>query len=152
MHFLFCEKLTQIPWINLVTQRSWRNLQNSRRSDPFLKEFFEIFLTIYKQKRSMLKKLQIKKNKIEKKLKSIQMWKKISSMILVATFAAILIFPVRTAAVAAPSAVAALVAASAIPMDAIGKWIDSLWKNYENALKGQRIRGASEDYKASRYV
>ncbi|XP_056161001.1 UPF0496 protein At4g34320-like [Syzygium oleosum] len=105
--------------------------------DPFPKEFFEIFPTIYKQKRSMLKKLRIKKNKIEKKLKSIQMWKKISSMILVATFAAILIFSVTTAAVAAPPVVAALVAATTIPMDAIGKWIDSLWKNYENALIGQ---------------
>ncbi|XP_056160997.1 UPF0496 protein At4g34320-like [Syzygium oleosum] len=41
-----------------------------------------------------------------------------------------------TPAVAATPVTAALAAATAIPMDAIGKWIDSIWKNYENELKG----------------
>ncbi|KAI6677794.1 hypothetical protein NL676_038590 [Syzygium grande] len=104
--------------------------------DPFPKEFFVIFRTIHKQQKSMLKKLRIKKNEIEKKLKTIQTWKKISTMILVAIFAAILIWSVMTPAVAALPVTAALAAATAIPMDAIGKWIDSLWKIYENELKG----------------
>ncbi|XP_056160977.1 UPF0496 protein At4g34320-like [Syzygium oleosum] len=104
--------------------------------DPFPKEFFVIFQTIHKQQKSMLKKLRIKKNEIEKKLKTIQTWKKISTMILVAIFAAILIWSVMTPAVAATPVTAALAAATAIPMDAIGKWIDSLWKIYENELKG----------------
>ncbi|KAK2632080.1 hypothetical protein EUGRSUZ_L02021 [Eucalyptus grandis] len=101
--------------------------------DPFTREFFELFQTIYKLQKSMLKKLWIKMKKIEKKLKSIQMWRKISSMIPVATFAAILIYSVTTATVASPPVVAALAAATA--MDAIGKWIDSLWRNCEEALK-----------------
>ncbi|KAK3420823.1 hypothetical protein EUGRSUZ_G01899 [Eucalyptus grandis] len=87
--------------------------------DPFTKEFFEIFQTIYKQQKSMLK--------------NIQTWRKISSMILVATFAAILIYSVMTAMVASLPVMA--VPAAATTMDAIGKWIDSLWKNYEEALK-----------------
>ncbi|KAL3730665.1 hypothetical protein ACJRO7_027662 [Eucalyptus globulus] len=101
--------------------------------DPFTREFFELFQTIYKLQKFMLKKLWIKKKKIEKKLKSIQMWRKISSMIPVVTFAAILIYSVTTARVASPPVVVALAAATA--MDAIGKWIDSLWKNCEEALK-----------------
>ncbi|XP_039173674.1 UPF0496 protein At4g34320 [Eucalyptus grandis] len=87
----------------------------------------------------MLKKLWIKKKKIEKKLKSIQMWRKISSMIPVATFAAILIYSVTTATVASPPVVAALAAATA--MDVIGKWIDSLWRNCEEALKRREEAG-----------
>ncbi|KAJ0076488.1 hypothetical protein Patl1_36330 [Pistacia atlantica] len=39
---------------------------------------------------------------------------------------------------AAPPVAAALAAASSIPLGSMGKWIDSLWKNYENALKGQK--------------
>ncbi|XP_039173667.1 UPF0496 protein At4g34320-like [Eucalyptus grandis] len=89
--------------------------------------------TIYKLQKFMLKKLWIKKKKIEKKLKSIQMWRKISSMIPVVTFAAILIYSVTTAMVASPPVVVALSAATA--MDVIGKWIDSLWKHCEEALK-----------------
>ncbi|XP_039173663.1 UPF0496 protein At4g34320 [Eucalyptus grandis] len=101
--------------------------------DPFTREFFELFQTIYKLQKFMLKKLWIKKKKIEKKLKSIQMWRKISSMIPVVTFAAILIYSVTAATVASPPVVVALAAATA--MDVIGKWIDSLWKNCEEALK-----------------
>ncbi|XP_019087291.1 PREDICTED: UPF0496 protein At4g34320-like [Camelina sativa] len=39
---------------------------------------------------------------------------------------------------AAPPVAAALAAATAVPLGSMGKWIDSLWKNYENALKGQK--------------
>ncbi|CAE6159952.1 unnamed protein product [Arabidopsis arenosa] len=38
---------------------------------------------------------------------------------------------------AAPPVAAALAAAMA-PLGSMGKWIDSLWKNYENAIKGQK--------------
>ncbi|KAF2316566.1 hypothetical protein GH714_041907 [Hevea brasiliensis] len=44
---------------------------------------------------------------------------------------------VVAAAMAAPPVAAALAAATSIPVGSMGKWIDSLWKNYENALKGQ---------------
>ena len=33
---------------------------------------------------------------------------------------------------------ASLAAAATIPIGSMGKWVESLWKNYENALKGQK--------------
>ncbi|KAG4967090.1 hypothetical protein JHK87_032741 [Glycine soja] len=61
--------------------------------DPFTEEFFQIFQSVYKHQILMLEKLQLRKNKLDKKLKYIHSWR---------------------------------------------KWIDSLWRNYENALKGQK--------------
>ncbi|XP_020425125.1 UPF0496 protein At4g34320 isoform X3 [Prunus persica] len=90
--------------------------------DPFTEEFFQIFQSVYRQQIQMLEKLQLRKNKLDKKLKYIHAWRKVSSIIFVATFAAVLICS----------------AASSIPVGSMGKWIDSLWKNYENALRGQK--------------
>ncbi|KAI8028324.1 UPF0496 protein [Camellia lanceoleosa] len=86
----------------------------------------------------MLDKLQMRKKKLDKKLKYIHAWRKVSSIIFVATFATVLICSVVAAAMAAPPVAAALAAASSIPLGSMGKWIDSLWKNYENAVKGQK--------------
>ncbi|KAF5727222.1 hypothetical protein HS088_TW22G00911 [Tripterygium wilfordii] len=106
--------------------------------DPFDEEFFHIFQSVYKQQMLMLEKLQLKKNKLDKKLKYIHAWRKVSSMIFVATFAAVLICSVVATAMAAPPVAAALAAATSIPLGSMGKWIDSLWRNYENVLKGQK--------------
>ena len=106
--------------------------------DPFTEEFFQIFQSVYKHQIFMLEKLQLRKNKLDKKLKYIHSWRKVSSMIFVATFAAVLICSVVAAAIAAPPVAAAIAAATSIPIGSMGKWIDSLWRNYENALKGQK--------------
>ncbi|KAL9238186.1 hypothetical protein vseg_012647 [Gypsophila vaccaria] len=106
--------------------------------DPFTEEFFQIFQSVYRQQISMLEKLQLKKNKLDRKMKYIQAWRKVSNIIFVATFAAVLICSVVAAAIAAPPVAAALAAATAIPVGSMGKWIDSLWKHFENELKGQR--------------
>ncbi|GMI74620.1 hypothetical protein like AT4G34320 [Hibiscus trionum] len=106
--------------------------------DPFTEEFFQIFQSVYKQQMAMLEKLHLRKNKLDKKLKSIHAWRKVSSMIFVATFAAVLICSIVAAAMAAPPVAAALAAATSIPLGSMGKWIDTLWKNYENELKGQK--------------
>lgn len=106
--------------------------------DPFTEEFFQIFQSVYKQQLSMLEKLQLKKNKLDKKLKYVHAWRKVSSIIFVATFAAVLICSVVAAAMAAPPVAAAVAAATSIPVGSMGRWIDSLWKNYETALKGQK--------------
>lgn len=106
--------------------------------DPFTEEFFQIFQSVYKQQLAMLEKLQLKKNKLDKKVKYISTWRKVSSVIFVATFAAVLICSVVAAAMAAPPVAAALAAATAIPLGSMGKWIDSLMKNYEDAVKGQK--------------
>lgn len=119
--------------------RTLQELKNFKAAgDPFTQEFFQIFESVYKQQMLMLEKLQLRKNKFDKKLKYIHSWRKVSSMIFVATFAAVLICSVVAAAMAAPPVAAALAAATAIPVGSMGKWIDSLWKNYENALKGQK--------------
>ncbi|KAK7312361.1 hypothetical protein VNO77_36154 [Canavalia gladiata] len=119
--------------------RTLQELKNFKAAgDPFTEEFFQIFQSVYKHQVLMLEKLQLRKNKLDKKLKSIHSWRKVSSMIFVATFAAVLICSVVAAAIAAPPVAAAVAAATSIPIGSMGKWIDSLWKNYENALKGQK--------------
>lgn len=119
--------------------RTLEDLKNFKASgDPFTEEFFQIFQSVYKQQTSMLEKLQMRKSKIDKKLKYIHAWRKVSGIIFVATFAAVLICSVVAAAVAAPPVASALAAAASIPLGSMGKWVDSMWKSYENALKGQK--------------
>ncbi|XP_031267053.1 UPF0496 protein At4g34320-like [Pistacia vera] len=119
--------------------RTLEELKNFKAAgDPFTEDFFQIFQSVYKQQVSMLVKLQLRKNKLDKKLKYIHSWRKVSSIIFAATCATVLICSVVAAAMAAPPVAAALAAASSIPLGSMGKWIDSLWKNYENALKGQK--------------
>ncbi|KAJ8450872.1 hypothetical protein Cgig2_032497 [Carnegiea gigantea] len=119
--------------------KTLEELRNFKEAgDPFTQEFFQMFQSVYKQQMSMLEKLQIRKNKLDKKLRCIKAWRKVSNVIFVATFAAVLICSVVAAAMAAPPVAAALAAASALPIGSVGRWIDSLWKNYENAMKGQK--------------
>lgn len=106
--------------------------------DPFTEEFFMIFQSVYKQQVAMLEKLQGRKKKLDKKLKSTKTWMRISNVIFVAAFVSALIFSVVAAAVAAPPVITALAGAIAVPIGSVGKWCNSLWKNYQSALKGQR--------------
>ncbi|XP_075488104.1 UPF0496 protein At4g34320-like [Primulina tabacum] len=106
--------------------------------DPCTEEFFRDFDSVHRQQMLMLQRLQLKKNKLDKKMKSIRSWRKVSGIIFAATFAAVLICSVVVAAMAAPPVAAALAAATSIPLGSMGKWIDSLLKNYENVVKGQK--------------
>lgn len=106
--------------------------------DPFTEEFYQIFQSVYKQQILMLEKLQIRKQKLDKKFKHVHTWRKVTGTIFVATFAAVLICSVVAAAIAAPHVAAVLAAAATIPIGSMGKWVDSLWKNYEDVLKGQK--------------
>ncbi|CAK9309005.1 unnamed protein product [Citrullus colocynthis] len=119
--------------------KTLQELKNFKASgDPFTDDFFKIFHSVYKHQTAMLEKLQQKKNKLDKKLTSINTWRKLSCMIFAATFAAVLICSVVATVITAPPVAAALSAASSIPVGSMGKWIDSLWKSYENAVKGQK--------------
>ncbi|KAJ4963491.1 hypothetical protein NE237_023430 [Protea cynaroides] len=120
----------------LATLEELKNFKAA--GNPFTEDFYQNFLTVYKRQVLMLQKLQVRKNKLDKKLKSVKAWRKVSSIIFAATFAAILICSVVAAAMAAPPVVAALAAATSIPVGSMGKWFDSLWTGYENALKGQK--------------
>lgn len=106
--------------------------------DPFTDEFIKIFQDVYSHQTAMLDKLQTKKKKLDKKLKTTQAWRRVSGIIFATTVAAVLICSVVAAAIAAPPVAAALAAASAIPLGSMGTWIDSLWKKYEDAVKGQK--------------
>ncbi|KAJ4870792.1 UPF0496 protein [Raphanus sativus] len=120
-------------------EKTLEELKNFKEAEsPFNEDFFKLFQSVYKHQILMLEKLQNRKNKLDKKLKSIHTWRKLSNIIFVATFATVLICSVVAAAMAAPPVAAALAAATAIPLGSMGKWVDSLWKNYENALKGQK--------------
>ncbi|XP_058761404.1 UPF0496 protein At4g34320-like [Vicia villosa] len=119
--------------------RTLEELKNFKSvGDPFTEEFFQIYQAVYHQQVLMLEKLQLRKGKVDKKLKQIRTWKKVSLIIFVATVASVLICSVVAAAVASPHVAAALAALTAIPVGSMGKWIDSLMKNYENALKGHK--------------
>ncbi|CAL0311516.1 unnamed protein product [Lupinus luteus] len=106
--------------------------------DPFTEEFYSLFRSIYKQQASMLKKLQIKKQKLDKKLKSLKTLKRVSNAIFVAAFVSVLIFSVVAAALAAPPVVIALAGALSVPLGSVGKWCNSLFRKYEAASKGQQ--------------
>ncbi|KAJ0639910.1 hypothetical protein HanLR1_Chr16g0609151 [Helianthus annuus] len=120
-------------------EKTLEDLNNFKDAgDPFTEEFYKIFYSVYRQQMVMLEKLQSKKTKLDKKMKYIQTFRKVSSVIFVATFAAVLICSVVAAAIAAPPVAAALAAATSIPLGSTGKWINSLLKNYENVIKGQK--------------
>uniref|UniRef100_A0ACD5XD46 Uncharacterized protein n=1 Tax=Avena sativa TaxID=4498 RepID=A0ACD5XD46_AVESA len=106
--------------------------------DPFTDEFFEAFQAVYRQQLAMLEKLQLRKHRLDKRVKKIKAWRRVSSIIFASTFAAVLICSVVAAAIAAPPVAAALAAAAAIPLGSMGKWIDSLLKGYQDALRGQK--------------
>ncbi|XP_022136335.1 UPF0496 protein At4g34320-like [Momordica charantia] len=133
------EEETEVGGWNNGYVKTLQELKNFKASgDPFTEEFFKIFHSVYRQQIGMLEKLQIRKNKLDKKIKCMNTWRKVSSIIFVATFATVLICSVVAAAMAAPPVAAAMAAASSIPVGSMGKWIDSLWRNYEAALRGQK--------------
>ncbi|XP_050206954.1 UPF0496 protein At2g18630 isoform X2 [Mercurialis annua] len=106
--------------------------------DPFNEEFFTLFQSVYKQQVSMLQKLQLRKKKLDKKMKSMKTWRMVSNVLFVSAFVSVLIFSVVAAAIAAPPVVIALASALAVPIGSVGKWCNSLWSNYTKELKGQK--------------
>ncbi|XP_074574328.1 UPF0496 protein At4g34320-like [Curcuma longa] len=106
--------------------------------NPFTDEFSHIFQSVYNQQQLMLKKLLVRKKKLDKKLKSIQTWRKISNILFVAALTTVIICSVIAAAIAGPHVAAALAAASTIPIGSMGRWINSLLKNYQNAVGAEK--------------
>lgn len=106
--------------------------------DPFTDEFYSLFQSVYAKQVSMFEKLQVKKRKLDKKLKSLKTWRRVSNAIFVAAFVSVLIFSVVAAAIAAPAFVTALAGALAVPIGSVGRWCSSLFTGYENAIKSQR--------------
>lgn len=119
--------------------RTIQELKNFKSAgDPFTEEFYSLFQSVYQQQVSMFEELHRRKRKLDKKLKSLKGWRKISNIIFIATFVSVLICSVVAAAVTAPPVLTAVAAASAVPLGSMGKWFNSIWKGYENALKRPR--------------
>ena len=119
--------------------RTLQELKNFKATgDPFTEEFFQMYQSVYNQQILMLEKLRVRQNKLDKKVKQIHTWRKVLGMIFVVTVAAVLICSVVAAAIATPHVAAILAAVSTIPIGSMGKWIDSMLKNYETAVKGQK--------------
>ncbi|KAG6525728.1 hypothetical protein ZIOFF_015695 [Zingiber officinale] len=107
-------------------ERNSRTMTELRRfkatGDPFTEEFFKAFRSIHHQQLQMLDKMQMRKNKLDKKLKSIKAWRKVSSIIFAATLTTFLICSIVAAAIATPPVATAMVAATAIPIGSMGKY------------------------------
>ncbi|XP_042410214.1 UPF0496 protein 1-like [Zingiber officinale] len=103
-------------------------------SNPFMEEFFKAFRSIHDQQLQMLDKMQMRKNKLDMKLKSIKAWRKVLSIIFTATLTTFLICSMVAATTAAPPIATVVAVAAGIPIGSMGKWIDLLLKDYQNAL------------------
>jgi hypothetical protein len=58
-------------------EKTLEELKNFKDAEsPFSEDFFKMFQSVYKQQMLMLEKLQLRKNKLDKKLKSIHTWRK----------------------------------------------------------------------------
>ncbi|XP_019185825.1 PREDICTED: UPF0496 protein 1-like [Ipomoea nil] len=106
--------------------------------DPFTEKFFSLFHVMYTKQESMLNKLREKKRKLDKKLRRRKSWRRISSAIFATVFVSAIVCSIVAAAVTAPPVVTALAAAAAVPLGTVGKWINNLWRKYENELKKER--------------
>lgn len=106
--------------------------------DPFTAKFFSSFHTVYLQQEALLMKLKSKKSKLDKKLSRVKTWKRVSNIIFATVFVSAIICSIVAAAVTAPPIVTALAAAASVPLGTVGKWINSMWKKYEDELKRER--------------
>lgn len=106
--------------------------------DPFTEGLLLTFQTVYRKQTDMLDKLRLKSEKLDKELKCVHAWRKVSCMMFATAIAAVVICSVVAAAMAERPVAAVLSAVASIPVGSLGKWIDSQWKKYEDAMKGQR--------------
>ncbi|KAH0776651.1 hypothetical protein KY290_008062 [Solanum tuberosum] len=106
--------------------------------DPFTAKFFSSFQAVYTHQNALLTKLKSKMSKLDKKLSRVQTWKRVSNIIFATVFVSAIICSIVAAAVTAPPMVTALAAAASVPLGTVGKWINSMWKKYEDELKRDR--------------
>uniref|UniRef100_A0A0E0M6V1 Uncharacterized protein n=1 Tax=Oryza punctata TaxID=4537 RepID=A0A0E0M6V1_ORYPU len=106
--------------------------------EPFTDEFFAEFQTMYRQQTAMVDKLRRQKRRLGRRLRSVRVWRRVSRMVFLTAFAALLVCSVVAAAIAAPPVAAALAAAASMPVGSAGKWVDSVLKKYQDALRGHK--------------
>ncbi|KAG6473386.1 UPF0496 protein 1-like [Zingiber officinale] len=121
-------------------QKYARTLDELRRfmsaGNPITKEFsYPFFRTLHRQQVTMLEKLRSRREKLDKKLKTLTTWRRVSNILFASVFAAAIICSIVLAVAAPPTAAAAVGAAAAMPIP-MGNWIDSLLKEYQKSLEG----------------
>ncbi|KAG0611297.1 hypothetical protein M758_7G129900 [Ceratodon purpureus] len=102
-----------------------------RAANPFSEDFSNQFMTVYQRHLEMQNKLQVKKKKLDTKLRSVRGWMKVSNIILGATCAAVLLCRVIADAIAAPRVAVDLAEESKKPGRGMGSWLKPLCRRYE---------------------
>lgn len=102
-----------------------------RAANPFSEDFSKQFLNVYQRHLDMQNKLQVKKKKLDKKMRTVAGWMKVSNIILGATCAAVLLCRVIADTIAAPKVAQDLAEESRKPGGGMGSWLKPLCRRYE---------------------
>lgn len=106
--------------------------------DPFPDKFIKSFQSFCRDQKSMFDKLETRQEQLEEKLNTSEAWRMVCSIIFAAMFTGVLICSVVAAALAAPPVAIALPAAISALVLPMGTWINSRWKKFKVAVKGQK--------------
>ncbi|GKV48822.1 hypothetical protein SLEP1_g55613 [Rubroshorea leprosula] len=105
---------------------------------PFGVEFLELFRSVIEQQDLFLRKMKMKKTKLDKKLKWVKRWRKLSNVLFVSVFVSVVVFSVVAAAIAAPPVITAVAGALVVPAGSMGKWCNWLLNRYEKKLDWEK--------------
>ncbi|XP_059623230.1 UPF0496 protein At2g18630-like [Cornus florida] len=109
--------------IYLTTVQELKNYKTV--GHPLIQKFFLLFQSVYTKQMLMFKTLKAKKSKFVKK------WKKLTFVV---AFASVMMFSV----VAAVGNVVMVLMGATTAMGQMDEWIDSLWNQYEDLVKGHK--------------
>ncbi|KAJ0979827.1 hypothetical protein J5N97_015301 [Dioscorea zingiberensis] len=106
--------------------------------NPFTEKFVEEFKLVGERQKSTLHDLLLRKQELDRKLRSVKAWRKVWNIVYSAAFAAVLICAVVLAAVAAPPAATAAAAAASGAMAPLQQWVDSIWEQFQSPYEGEK--------------
>jgi hypothetical protein len=119
-------------------------------ADPFLDDFNEQFRKVYDSHVAMKKKLELKKMKLDNKLRAVRGWTKLSNVILAANCTSVILCGLVSDVVAAPEVAAHLVAETTKPgctgTHTSGSWLRPFCSRYsrikaKTAIVEDAVRG-----------
>jgi hypothetical protein len=119
-------------------------------ADPFLDDFNEQFRKVYDSHVAMKKKLELKKMKLDNKLRAVRGWTKVSNVILAANCTSVILCGLVSDVVAAPEVAAHLVAETTKPgctgTHTSGSWLRPFCSRYsrikaKTAIVEDAVRG-----------
>ncbi|KAF6170413.1 hypothetical protein GIB67_014343 [Kingdonia uniflora] len=113
--------------------RTLEELKNFKvAGDPFTEEFCQMFKSVTRSQVLMIEKLQAQRSKLDKKLKSVKIWPKVSPV-----YHICFSFCSNTNMFRGLGCTSSFICYCSVSFSSC-KWFDSLWNNYENALKSQK--------------